>query len=189
MRLLDLRPFCLTLLITAFLFISGCRRERVPRTAAASDTVTAAASGAETFFRYGLTGVAHSRQALRDSLGAPDSISSKPVVNRHDKSQTDSIITLHYPDLDADIYHVSANGNEFLFSLSVRNAKYIAPNAPISIGMSASDLQDVMGTPTDSAGGVLTYLCATCTTLGTERIEVKTTGGKVSAVTIFYSFD
>jgi hypothetical protein len=46
-----------------------------------------------------------------------------------------------------------------------------------------------MGTPADTTNGVFTYLCTTCTTLGSERIEVKTIDGKVSAVTIFYSFD
>lgn len=176
--------------IAAFAIAAGCKRDNTSNSrATASDTVAAAASGAETFFRFGLTGVAHSRQALHDSLGAPDSVSSKPVTNRHDKSQTDSIITLHYPGLDADIYHVTSNGNEFLFTLTVKDAKYIAANAPITIGMAASDLQDVMGTPTDSTGGVYAYLCATCTALGSERIEVHTAAGKVAAITIVYSFD
>jgi hypothetical protein len=167
----------------------ACRRDAPHTVSTTSDSVKPSDSGAETFFRYGLKGVGHTRAELADSLGAPDSVTARAVKNRHVPEQTDSIITLHYPGLDAEIYRVSADGNELLASVTVRDNRYIQETAPVRIGMSSGDLENVMGQPTDSVNDAFSYVCTTCTAMGNERIEVKMSGDHVAAVTIFYSYD
>jgi hypothetical protein len=161
----------------------------VPQADTTADTIGAAASGAETFFRYGLIDLGHTREELQAKLGAPDSVSSRPFQNRHDKTQTDSVLTIHYPGLAAEIYRVSANGKELTVSVRVSDNRYIEPTAPVRIGMSQADVRTLMGAADDSSGGVLSYACATCTALGNERIEVRLSGSRVAAVTVFHSID
>ncbi len=172
------------------LIFGGCEGVApIPETALVADSVGPAASGAETFYRYGLAGVGHTREELQATLGAPDSVTSQPLQNRHDKTLTDSLIVVHYPGLSVELYRVSANGNELLSAVRVSDNRYIEETAPIRIGMSQPDVRSLMGPADDSTNGVLSYVCTTCTELGHERIEVQLSGSRVAAVTIVHSID
>jgi hypothetical protein len=176
--------------LLASCILSSCTRDRgVPDAAIASDSIAPAASGAETFYRYGLTGVGTTRAELASALGDPDSTTSRAVKNVHDQTQTDSVLVVHYPGLAMEIYRVSANGNELTSSVRVTDNRFIQETAPVRIGMSQTDLLSLMGPATESGAGVLSYACTTCTQLGNERVDVMVANGRVSAVTIFYSID
>jgi hypothetical protein len=177
---------------TAVLALSGaaCRRNAPVAATNPSDTLAAAASGAETFYRYGLTDIGHTRDDLLKQFGKPDSVQAAGVQNRHVTSQTDSLITMFYPGLAVQLYRVMGETRrEFPSFVRISDNTFIHETAPIRIGVAESDLTDVMGPPSDRADGVLSYVCDTCTEIGNERIEVRIADGKVASVTIFYSYD
>jgi hypothetical protein len=168
---------------------AGCNRTAPPPVDAAADSLGAAASGAETFFRYGLVQTGGTRAALQAKLGDPDSITARPVQNRHDSTQTDSVLVAHYPGLAVEIYRVTNGGRELTSSVRITDNRYIEASSPIRIGLTQDDIANVMGPPTERTGETLVYACPTCTELGNERIEVTLADGRIAAITIFYSID
>jgi hypothetical protein len=174
--------------VAAFAVI-GCTAEPRDSAGTPSDTLAPAASGAETFFRYGLLGVEPSRQALQDSLGAPDSVVARAIQNRHVPTQTDSLVVAYYPGLAFESYRVRANGRELPSFLRVSDNRYIAEDAPVRIGMSADDVRMLMGPPDGTSGDTLSWTCSTCTELGNEHVGVLVGSGGVKSVTIYYSID
>lgn len=176
-------------MIAASIGSASCRRDAARASGTASDTVAAAASGAETFFRYGLVPIGSTRAQLEKLFGAPDSVTARAVKNRHVATETDSVLVVYFHGLEVELYRVTASGNEFPSRVRVSDNRYIVGTAPIRIGLAEADVATVMGPPGESSGNILVYKCDTCSELGNERIEVQVDAGLVSAVTIYYSFD
>ena len=170
---------------------AGCDRFGARPAGTAADTLNTAgaASGAESFFRAGMVKLDATRAGLRAQLGAPDSAVVTAVKNRHDPAVTDSIAVIHYPGLAVELYLATLSDAELTSSIRLMDNRYIEATAPVRIGMAASDLADVLGTPTETDGAVQIYLCDTCTELGNDQLLVDTTGGRVSAITLQYSID
>jgi hypothetical protein len=183
-----LRALASMCMVALTIVSAACRRD-TPRVANSADTVAAAASGAETFYRYGLTDIGKTREELQKRFGKPDSVVARAVQNLHVASQTDSLITIYYPGIVAEIYRVSGGDREFPASIRVSDNTFIHETAPIRIGVPESDLDNIMGPPAERGDNTVTYLCDTCTALGNERIAVHFANGRVAAVTIFYSYD
>jgi hypothetical protein len=167
-----------------------CGRRGDRGTAASSDdSPAAAASGAETFYTSGLKGISTDLAIIHEDFGDPDSVKVRAVKNRHVPTQTDSIITRHYKGFDVVVYRIGADGKELLSSIRVMDNKYIDGASPIRVGISEDDLDFVMGPPAERNDSVFTYACTTCSQLGNDHIEVRRSGGLVTAVTIFYPID
>ncbi|HEX6693104.1 MAG TPA: hypothetical protein VF035_00200 [Longimicrobiales bacterium] len=172
------------------LLAAGCERvSGRPATTADTLNTAAAASGAEAFFRGGMVRLDATRGGLRRQLGAPDSAVVTAVKNRHDPAVTDSIAVVHYPGLAVELYLATLGDAELTSSIRLTDNRYIVATAPVRIGMPASDLESILGTPTETDGSVQIYLCDTCTELGNDQLLVDTTGGRVSAITLQYSID
>lgn len=177
-------------LLATALVGGACGRGDLGANAAAStDSGGTAQSGAESFYKTGLAGISTDLAIIHEDFGDPDSTHVTAVKNRHVPTQTDSLITRHYKGFDVVVYRISTDGKELLSAVRVMDNKYINASSPIRVGIAEDDLAMVMGTPTESNDTIHTYVCATCTQLGNDRIELRRRQGLITAITIFYPID
>lgn len=175
-------PGALCILLLA---LPGCARD------GASEDVARqrAASGVEAFFRYGMVELGPGRDDLADQLGAPDSTAARPIGNTHDAALTDTVVTLHYPGLEAEVYRAGFDGRELLAALHITDERYLQPASPIRLGTSADELQIVLGVPDEVDAGDLVYRCATCSLAGGDVVRLLIDDGLLSAISVQYWLD
>ena len=105
-------------------------------------------------------------------------------------SRTDSIATIHYPGLATEVYLATYGRTELTSQVTVTDNRYVQVTAPVRIGMPASELDAILGAPTEDADGdTRVYLCDTCTELGNDHLLLRISAGRVSAITVQYSID
>lgn len=82
-----------------------------------------------------------------ERMPAPDDLSERAVVNRHDPSTTDRIETWTYPGVMVEVYHAVEGARRIPMSVRVT-----APSRPVdglSVGMSARELTAALGSPSE----------------------------------------
>jgi len=99
--------------------------------------------------------------AALSKLGHPDSVRSRPEQNRHNPSQTDSIIDLYYPGLHLEYHVVSEGGKELLTTAEVSDNRYLR-YPELGIGASGSRIVSALGEPDERSGSKYEYQCARC---------------------------
>ncbi|MBW3535824.1 MAG: hypothetical protein KY453_11520 [Gemmatimonadetes bacterium] len=160
--------------------------------AAAADTDGPAAAepedtpAADRFVTGALEPVGGSRDEIRTSLGEPDSIGREPVANRHVPDQTDTIVTLHYPELVATLY-AATGGDDLLQSVRVTDDAHLRDPA-IRIGMPWEEARRRLGDPHEMDGEVPVYVCRSCT--GAENpVRIHVADGLIQAIEFTYYVD
>jgi len=143
----------------------------------------------EAFFRYGPVALGASRVELAQVLGEPDSVEARPVTNLHDPAVTDSVVTLHYPGLVAEIYRASYDGRELLSALSISDARYLRPESPLEVGMDEHEVRLLLGEPASADGEVLDYPCTSCDAAGYDVLELRLGDGQLRQITLRYWID
>lgn len=173
--------FCILLLALA----PGCARED------ASDDVSrqVAATGVEAFFRYGMQELGPARADFRRQLGAPDSVTTRPMPNPHDAAVVDTVFTLHYPDLEAEVYRASFDGRELLAALRISHERYLRPESPIRTGASVDELHVLLGPPDATEDGDLVYGCPACTLGGNDAVRLMIDQGVLRTIAVHYWLD
>ena len=89
-----------------------------------------------------------SEARIRAALGAPDSVQLTPFQNRHDSTQTDTIIRLYYPGVALGLYRVAASGTDLLGEVLLTRERGKRPLG-IGIGSTPEQLEAVFGPPTE----------------------------------------
>ena len=79
-------------------------------------------------------------------LGSPRETEREPVRNRHDPSQTDTIVTLRYQGLDVTLYHVTASGRAMIQTVRVTDESYETDEG-LRVDLSRQRIRDVLGEP------------------------------------------
>lgn len=138
------------------------------------------------FVRSGLRPIGETREAIRGSLGEPDSTTREAVQNRHDPSRTDTIIQLHYPGFTARI-HRPADLDDLLDQVTVRDNRYLQQDA-VRIGMPWSEVRSRLGEPEGERDGGYLYSCDTCGPVS-EPIIIFVDDGAVSSIRFDYYVD
>jgi hypothetical protein len=131
----------------------------------------------EEFVTSGLRYSEVTRAGLADTLGPPDSISAEVVPNRHIPTATDSILTLHYPELTARI-HVPGPGGELPAAVEVADNVHLS--YPM-IGTTTAAVVEAFGPPDERSDTSLTYLCTSCVA-GDDPVRLFTEDGRVTRV-------
>ena len=85
---------------------------------------------------------------INTALGTPDSVQLTPVRNRHDSTQTDTIVRLYYPGVTLDLYRVTQSGTDLLWHLVLSRQGAKRPLG-VGIGSTREQLEAVLGPPTE----------------------------------------
>jgi hypothetical protein len=182
------------LLIAATLQLSGCDRliqaRGTPDGAGAVVSESAAPdSPLLHFFRTGPIEVGSTRAEITAQLGEPDSVVAVAVLNRHDPETTDSIFTLFYPGLAANVYRADYDGKELLAALAIEDDRYLQPHSPIHLGTSGAAVRAALGEPDESDQEFLLYICDECLVAGHESIRFLLAQGAVRRIELHYWID
>lgn len=96
--------------------------------------------------------------AVRKRLGSPERSQADTVANQYVLGQVDTVRTLEYPGIEAQIYDVTDEGKTFLVRLSLLSPHYATPEG-LRVGDSESRIREVLGTPTrrNSSRGEFIY--------------------------------
>lgn len=93
--------------------------------------------------------------AILDRLNEPLRVSIDTQRNRHQPSQVDTLRTHDYDGLELTVYHV-AGGKELMKNVTVTGSGLETPQG-ISIGMSRTDVENVLGAPAEREDGAHVY--------------------------------
>jgi hypothetical protein len=143
----------------------------------------------EAFFRYGPVNLGSTRGELRGRLGEPDSVGVATVSNRHDPSLTDSVFTLHYPGLSAEIYRASYDGRELLAAVVIADDRHLRPESPLRIGVTEEEVRLLLGAPSGGPADALRYPCTSCDAAGYDVLELRLADGQLQRITLRYWID
>lgn len=125
-----------------------------------------------------------SRADLRATLGAPDSVATEVIPNRHVPGVMDTIYILHYPELVARFHH-PGGGGDLLSTLQVSDDRHL--RYPV-MGADVATLDEAFGRPDEASDSSLTYYCTTCEA-GNDPVEVIVPDGRVRRVRFNYYVD
>lgn len=166
--------------------LAGCSRGSRDEEAVSEQS---AATPVEAFFRYGPVKLGVTRAELRRQLGEPDSVRATAVANRHDPSVIDSVVTLHYPGLSAEIYRAMFDGRELLSQLVITDDRHLRAESPLRLGMSPDEVQLLLGAPSGGAGDTLRYTCNSCDAAGNDVLELQLPGRELRRIALRYWID
>lgn len=138
----------------------------------------------EEFVLRGLQTTADTRGSLREALGPPDSIEAQAVPNRHNPGITDTLFTVHYPDLVAHI-HRPGGGGELLSSVQVSSNRHLRYDV---IGLPRTTIEESFGVPDESSDSSVTYYCRSCEA-SENPVELSFRGGRVDRIQFNYYVD
>ncbi|HSJ15520.1 MAG TPA: hypothetical protein VK939_13945 [Longimicrobiales bacterium] len=163
------------------LWSAGCARD-------ASDDASgqAAASGVEAFFRYGMVPLGPSRAEFRAQLGAPVRVAARARPNLHDASATDTVVTLYYPELEADILRSGFDGRELLAGLRIASDRYLLPESPLRLDAPLDELLLILGPADATEDGDLVYRCTTCSFGGNDELRLEIDGDALRTIVVHY---
>jgi len=176
-------------LLVVLSLLSGCRREAEPPADSDDPANQVASSPVEAFFRYGPVDLGSSRASVRERLGEPDSVRARTLTNPHDAAVTDSIFTLHYPDLAVEIYRASYDGKEMLSELVIGSDKYLRPESPVHIGSSAEETRLALGEAERTEGAERVYTCTTCALSDHDVLRLEMGPAGVQRIRVHYWID
>jgi hypothetical protein len=182
----------LILLAAALLACSGAGDDAAPDEA--SDALVPPPTAADDsalagFIDSALVQPGRTRAELTAALGEPDSTSARTVENRHDPSVTDSVLTLHYPGLVAEIYRAGYDGKEILASIEVSDAAHVRAAGNAGLGATADAVRATLGEPATATDTLLEYVCDACLVSGHETVRFILGQGTVRRIHIRYWVD
>lgn len=179
-------PACLTLLLP-----SCNSRTAADEGGSAPDGAPAGAGAVadtlperEEFVLRGLRTTADTRASLAEALGAPDSIEAEAVPNRHNPGITDTLLTVHYPELVAHI-HRPGGGGELLSSVQVSSNRHLRYDV---IGRSRATIEEAFGVPDERSDSTVTYYCRSCEA-SENPVELSFRNGRVQRIRFNYYVD
>lgn len=175
------------LLMLALLACSACMRERAETDPDISGQ--AAESGVEAFLRFGIADIGTTRAELRARLGEPDSVRRGAVANLHDPAVMDSVVTLHYPGVSAEIYVASFDRRELLASLVLSDDRHLRGESPLRMGMPVDEILLALGEPVRRTDSLLSYECTTCGLGANDTLELHVAGGALRRIEVQYWID
>jgi hypothetical protein len=156
----------LTLLLPA----GGCDGRDAPAESGGMPMPPADA-GVSLFFSEGPVELGSSRTELEARLGVPDSVHAHTVANRHDPTVTDSVLTLYYGGLIAEIHRAGYDGKEILAGAVISDGRFLQPGAPVRLGQDTDAVLTALGEPDEREAATLLYVCDECLVAGQETVR------------------
>lgn len=92
-----------------------------------------------------------------DSLGQPDSISSKKTPNIHNPEQLDTLRSMHYQGMLVSIYHVNSTEQKDIVTLVRVTFSARALLWGLRVGCSRQQVLDLLGSPAEEGSGEMVY--------------------------------
>ncbi|HSJ07192.1 MAG TPA: hypothetical protein VK936_10835 [Longimicrobiales bacterium] len=146
-------------------------------------------AGVSLFFREGPIELGSSRSELEARLGGPDSVHAHTVSNRHDPTVTDSVLTLYYAGLVAEIHRAGYDGKEILASVVISDGRFLQPGAPVRPGQDSDAVRAALGEPDESDADMMLYVCDECLVAGQETVRFIMERDTVRRVEVRYWVD
>lgn len=146
---------------------------------------SASLSERDRFIVFALRRVGSSRAEVTQRLGTPDSIISEAVPNRHVPTQTDSVVTLFYPDASVTFYAVTG-GRDILANVTVLSNDYLRLDA-VRVGMPWSAVEQRFGPPAATEDSGYRYSCRACVV--EHAISVRLRDDRVESIGFTYYVD
>jgi hypothetical protein len=85
---------------------------------------------------------------IRTALGTPDTVQVTPLPNRHDSTQTDTVIRLYYPGVKLGLYRVALTGTDLVWEVLLSRQLGKRP-LDVGIGSTREQLETVFGPATE----------------------------------------
>lgn len=164
----------------------ACDREAVEEEPPAAPLHVAADSGIAAFLAHGPVELGQTREALRGQFGEPDSATARTTENRHDPTVTDTVATLYWPGLTAEVHVAGYDGKEILSSLVLADERFLQSSSPVRLGDPADAVRAEFGEPDGAGDDYLEYICDDCLAAGHEAVRFVLTRAVVSRVEIRY---
>jgi hypothetical protein len=171
------------------LWLAGCGRTEPQPVAESPWPDVAADSGIARFFADGPVELGSTRADLAARLGEPDSVHARSFPNRHDPEVTDSLFTLYWRGLVADVHRAGYDGKEILTVLAISDDRFLQPGSPVRLGAGPESIRAALGEPDEADGDVLAYDCDECLAAGYETVRFVLAGGGVRLIEIRYWVD
>jgi hypothetical protein len=146
-------------------------------------------TGVAVFFERGPVETGTSRAEIASRLGEPDSVTVRTVSNRHDPAMTDSIITLYYAGLEAEVHIAGYDGKEMLAALAISSNRYLQESAVVRIGDDGAAIRAALGEPDDASDERLLYICDDCLAAGQEAVRFVMRNDAVARIELRYWVD
>jgi hypothetical protein len=135
-----------------------------------------------------LKNLGEDRRSVQSRLGAPSSLNTEQLSNRHNPAQTDQTHTLAYQGLIIRIYDVPSFKKEML--LTVRLTENRSGLLPELIGQSEKAIKDRFGNPAGVDGTVFRYIPVYNTDEpGEDVVKIQFSDSLVSSVEWIYYVD
>lgn len=141
------------------------------------------------FIHSGVIQPGATRAELATRLGPPDSVNARTVENRHDPTVTDSVLTVYYPGLTAEIYRAGYDGREIIASLQITADAHLQPASPVRMGATPDAVRSALGAPSSATDSVLEYVCDECLVSGHEIVRFILGQGAVRRIHVQYWVD
>jgi len=142
--------------ILALLTLLGCGGEGV---GGARPPGAGAEERCANFVTRSLTVEARTRTALREALGAPESVDVTTEPNRHIPDGTDSLVTVSYPGVAFSL-RKPPEADDLMERIVVRDNRWLRWSEP-GIGATSEDVTLILGEPAERDATLLRYSCST----------------------------
>jgi hypothetical protein len=166
--------------------LMGCEREPAAEMPPVAPLHVPADSGIAAFLASGPMDLGQTREEMRAQLGEPDSVTERTVENRHDPSVTDTVATLYWPGLAAEVHVAGYDGKEILSSLVLADSQFLQASSPLRLGDTADAVRAELGDPDSTGDGYLEYICDDCLAAGQEATRFVLVRDAVSRIEIRY---
>jgi hypothetical protein len=146
------------------------------------------APSADAFVLMGLLPPGDDRATIRAALGEPTDSAREVVPNRHVPGVMDTLIVLEYPGLAVHLHRPGLeDAGDLLSEVEVTDPRWLRYARP-SIGTELSELESLLGRPTEIDGDGFTYSCGSCEMAETS-VEFVIAGNRVTRVRFLYYVD
>jgi hypothetical protein len=146
-------------------------------------------SGVGRFFATGPLELGTSRSQLAAAVGQPDSVRGIAFPNRHDPEVTDSLFTLYWDGLVAEVHRAGYDGKEILSQLTILHPRFLRPESPVRPGTVVADVLAALGEPDEMGPDRMLYVCAECLAAGYELAHFVVVRDTVRRIELRYWVD
>jgi hypothetical protein len=169
---------------------AACRRpDPPPEPAAEALWAPDEDTGVGAFFAAGPLELGTSRAELVAAVGEPDSVRGEALPNRHDPAVTDSLFTLYWDGLEAQVHRAGYDGKEILGQLTILHPRFMRPESPVRPGTAVADVLDALGEPDELGPDRMLYLCDDCLAGGYELARFVVARDTVRRIELRYWVD
>jgi hypothetical protein len=102
---------------------------------------------------------------------------------------TDSLFTLYWDGLVAEVHRAGYDGKEILSGLTILDPRFLRPESPVRPGTAVADVIAALGEPDEMGPDRLLYVCEECLAAGYELAHFVVARDTVRRIELRYWVD